>query len=163
MKRITLWLCTALLAFIVGVLMTWGYELAHPAIRSNKALNPNPVQSNLSGKMELEFIRFISNQIHVYAQYKVTNGSSEIVHYPGEATNSNWAMFTRQDGWVKPVEHITTGNLFGTQSLLPGDSIIYDAQVPEGKGPFEIGFAYEVGNEHVWDIAWSGKIELPAK
>jgi len=70
---------------------------------------------------------------------------------------------TKQDGWVKPAENTSTGNNFGTQSLRPGDSFIYDVQIPGGKGAFEIGFAYEVGNEHVWDIAWSGKIELPAK
>ena len=161
MKRITLWLCTLLLTFIVSTLVLWAYEPNHQIIPSSKAISP--VQSKLSGKMELEFLRFISNQFHVYAQYRVTNGSSEIVYYPGEATNSNWLMFIKRDGLVKPADNTSTLNSFGKQSLRPGDSFIYDVQIPEGKGAFEIGFAYEVGSEHDWHIVWSGKIEPPEK
>jgi hypothetical protein len=94
---------------------------------------------------------------------KLTNGGSETMRYPGYATNSNCVIFIRQDGWVKPKSDIQTGNGFGTQSLLSGETIIFDTQLPDDKGAFEVGFAYEVGADHVWKILWSEKIAPPAK
>lgn len=161
MKRITL--CLSLLTFIAGVLLALGSERIYLASHANQAPSVHPAQSNLSGEMELEFIRFISNSEHTYAQFKVTNGSSETVRYPGYATNSNCAIFIKQDGLVKLGDNTWGTHNFGTQELLAGETFINDVRIPEGKGAFEIGFAYEVGADHLWKIVWSEKIELPAK
>ena len=87
------------------------------------------------------------------------NDSPETVRFPGYAENSNCLILIRRDGFIKPAANTWTSDGFGSQSLSPGDAAISDAQIPEGEGTFEVGFAYQVGEEHLWKIVWSGKIE----
>ena len=161
MKRITLF--ASLVMFFAGILMSSSDERIQFTVRAKQVPQTRRAQSKLTGKVEMEFIRFISNQFHTYAQYRITNGSAETVHFPGFARNSNCLIFIRQGALVKQMKS-TWGQIgFGSQSLFPGDAAISDIQVPDEDGPFEIGFGYEVGPKHRWDIAWSEKIEPAAK
>ena len=161
MKRITL--RAALLTFIAGILISWSGERNYFAVRANQTPNSPRARSKLTGKLELEFIQFISNQYHTYAQLRVMNGRSETVRFPGYAKNSNCLIFIRRDIFIQPAASTQTINNFGAQSLSSGDSAIFDVQIPEGEGAFQVGFGYEVGAKHLWKIVWSGKIEPAAK
>ena len=160
MKRLSV--CTSLLTFVAGLVISWGADQIQLTAYATQAHNAQRAPSNLSGRLELEFIRLISNQYHTYAQLRITNGSSETVRFPGYAKNSNALLFIRHGILINPVPDTQSLNAFGTQSLLPGDTAIFDAQIPDDEQPFEVGFAYEVG-KHLWKIVWSGKIEPTVK
>ena len=110
----------------------------------------------------VEFMKFISNSEHTYAQFKVTNSGSETVRYPGFAVNANCMILIKQGALIKNPPSIWGTHLFGTYSLSPGGTFVSDVQIPEEKAPFEIGFGYEVGAKHRWTIAWSGEIDYPS-
>lgn len=163
MRRITIWFSTVILAFAAGLLITFGFGQFNFSVPATQSFSSHPAPANLNGKMELKFIRFISNFEHTYAQYQVINGSPETVQYPGYASNSNSLIFIKQGGLITPGEISGSVHYFGIQSLLPGDTFISDVPLPEGKGSVKIGFAYEVEGDHNWEIAWSEEFELPGK
>jgi hypothetical protein len=111
----------------------------------------------------VQFVRFISNAEHTYAQYKVTNRGTQAVRFPGSAVNANWLVVIKQGALIKQGPATWGTHLFGTYSLLPGTSIVYDVQLPDGDGTIQIGFGYESGPNHVWNIAWSEDIKTPAR
>jgi len=70
-------------------------------------------------------------------------------------------ILIRQGALIKAPPSIWDTHLFGTYSLMPGKTFVYDVQIPDEEQQFEIGFAYEIGAKHRWTIAWSGKIDYP--
>ena len=146
----------AMIVLFAGMLLG-GITL--PGVQAQKTRKSGPSESHRG--VVIEFIRFISNAEHTYAQYRVTNFGTEPVRYPGFAVNSNCMILIKQGALIRQGPSTWGTHYFGTYSLRPGQTFVYDVQLPDAQEPFEIGFGYEIGAKHRWAIAWSKKIDYP--
>src|SRR5260370_10631727 len=146
----------ASIVLVAGFSLVW---ITSPRVQAQKPRNS--VRAQPHRRVVIEFMRFIQNSEHTYAQYRVTNFGSEPVRYPGFAVNSNCMILIRQGALIKAPPSIWGTHLFGTYSLMPGETFVNDVQIPDEEEQFEFGFAYEIGAKHCWTIAWSGKFDHP--
>ena len=154
MSRVRLALTSIVL--ITGLSTVWIESLT---VRAQKIRNSNPPKAQRG--VVIEFIRFISNAENVYAQYRVTNFGPQPVRFPGFAGNSNCMVLFKQGALIRQTPATWGTHHFGTYSLMPGKTFVYDVQIPDTREPFEIGFGYEIGPRHRWVIAWSKTIDYP--
>ena len=147
---------------IASIVLVAGFSLVWitPRVQAQRTKNSVTVQTHRG--VVIEFMRFIRNSEHTYAQYKVTNFGAEPVRYPGFAVNTSCMILIRQGALIKAPPSIWGTHLFGNYSLAPGKTFVNDVQIPDEKEQFEIGFAYEIGAKRRWTIAWSGKVDYPA-
>src|ERR1700680_2477081 len=126
---------------IASIVLVAGFSLVwttSPRVQAQKTKNSVPAQFHRA--VVIEFIKFIRNSEHTFAQYGVNFGA-EPVRYPGFAVNSNCMILIRQDVLIKAPPSIWGTHLFGTYSLMPGKTFVYDVQIPNEEEQFEIGFA----------------------
>ncbi len=162
MKRLTLSLSLALLTFAAGVAMTWGYYQISSVFSAKKVVNSRLMESRLKGDLEVEFLRFTETEYGKYAEFEVTNGSSETAYYWGYSKDSHCSDLIRQGRKVEQVSFCWCGTGLEEQSLKTGERAKFGVRIPDNKEAFEVGFDFIAGKKRLKRTVWSKEVERTA-
>jgi hypothetical protein len=163
MKRVTFSLSIALLAFTTGVAITLGvYRTVGTVPMAEKALHSSPAVSKTGSHVEVEFLRFTSSEPDTFAEFQVSNGSSEAAYYWGYGKDSHCSDLIRHGRQVELASYCWCGTGLEEQLLNPGETAKFAVRIPDTKEAFEVGFDFGIGEERLKRTFWSKNIEWPA-
>ena len=129
---------------------------------AEKALNSSPVVSKPGSHVEVEFLRFTNSERETYAEFQVSNGSSEAAYYWGYGRDSHCSDLVRHGRKVELASFCWCGTGLEEQLLRPGETAKFAVRVPDTKEAFEVGFDFRIGEGRLKRTFWSKKIERPA-
>ncbi len=160
MKRHGLFFSVALLTFGIGVAFAWGFSQAlqlSPDF-SISSLVPKFLITQPGGGVQIKFQRIEKTEYDSYAEFYVTNGGSEALHYSGYSKDDHCSYKIRQDGRVEQKSPCWCGTGLVERRLLPGKSATYRVQVAKESERFEVGFDFGIGRKRRKQTIWSNEV-----
>ncbi|HEY9284799.1 MAG TPA: hypothetical protein VIP46_15185 [Pyrinomonadaceae bacterium] len=170
MKRISFQLGIALITFSFGVGAAWLVLLiSQPAVVE---IEPPPTSAIIirpapetpaaapSAPATVVFRRSYKNKHGlVLAEFKVTNISSEPLHYAGVFSNPNWNRYysVRRGNQLEEPERACATGLAG-HTLLPGKSVRFEVVAGDEPGRVQVGFEFIVGESRHKQTIWGDEV-----
>jgi len=160
MKRLSFFCGVSLLTFVIGLVTVWGYSLLSKPPLAAYALPSSPVLSKPlpDGEVEIKFLRIEKIEYGSYAEFRIVNGGTEPLYYPGYSKDDHCSYKIRRKGSVEQKNPCWCGTGLEERALHPGESATYQTAVTGASGEFEVGFDFEVGQARRKQTIWCSDI-----
>lgn len=131
----------------------------------------------LSGNIEIRFVRFVQGEPNVEAEFEVTNGRAEDVYYSGYNKNNIAFPILKRGGKIVQDNRFRCGTGLVKQTLASGETVLirvsksevtYDpTSQEETDKPTQLGFSIFIGEHFIElgerrkEIIWTEEIKFP--
>lgn len=108
----------------------------------------------LTGQIEIEPVTSKLQNDFKEATFKVTNLTTDTIHYQGYERNHNALVWIRQSGRIYDALDLPCWRGVETQSMEPSQEVLFSVPVPQNGKPFEVGFDFRVDTRMGWKTVW---------
>lgn len=160
MKRLGFFFSVFLLTFVTGFGIVWGYSLLSTTALAVSAPPASPAlpKARLDGEVQIKFRRIEKTGYGSYAEFRIVNGGTEPLYYPGYSKDDHCSYKIRRGGRVGQRNPCWCGTGLGERALHPGESATYRVAVVRESGEFEVGFDFEAGKARSEQTIWCSDI-----
>ena len=170
MKRLRLKLFIAVLAFIVGVCVSYVF-LSFAQSKANSQITDVPsFVGNRSGEIKVRFVQFLKSSDSSIAEFELFNDTQETIKYQGyNSKNSYCTLAVKRADVVELTNVCSCGVGRGFHSLGSGQAITYQIskwELPDALREqnqdvtAQFGFKVLLSEENREEIIWSDEITL---